>query len=461
MIRFVESRLGLDSWGRRALRKVFPDHWSFLIGEIALFCFIILVATGTFLALFYRPDAAVVTYEGPYEPLRGQEVSAAFDSVMRLSFEVRAGLVMRQIHHWAALVFVAATVVHMCRVFFTGAFRRPRELNWIVGFAMLMLALGLGFTGYSLPDDLLSGTGLRIGYSALISIPFAGPYIASLAFGGEFPTENVISRLFVLHVMLLPGLTIALLGAHLAILWRQKHTQFKGPGRSETNVVGKGLWPYQALLSLGVMALTAAVLALMGGLVQINPIWLYGPFDATTVSAPSQPDWYMGWLDGATRLFPPWEPTVLGVTIPSMFLPAVLLPGLFFTVVALWPFIERRLTKDVAEHHLLDSPRDEPGRTALGVAGLLFFTVLTLAGGNDLIALTLDVQVESMTRFFRLAMFVVPLVGGALALRICRQLRDSQEHPLGRSSGVVLRRTEQGGFEEVSERPSPVIPREG
>jgi ubiquinol-cytochrome c reductase cytochrome b subunit len=194
---------------------VFPDHWSFLLGEVALFCFIVLVATGVFLTLFFRPDAAPVVYQGAYEPLQGREMSAAYQSVLRLSFEVRAGLVMRQTHHWAALVFIAAITMHLLRVFFTSAFRRPRELNWLVGIGLLIFSIGMGVTGYSLPDDLLSGTGLRIAYSVMILIPFIGPYLGFLIFGGEFPTEGIISRLFVMHVMLLPALIIVL----ITIIW--------------------------------------------------------------------------------------------------------------------------------------------------------------------------------------------------------------------------------------------------
>ena len=449
MIEWLDDRLGAASWARTALRKVFPDHWSFLLGEIALFCFVILLTTGVFLTLFYRPDATPVTYLGPYEPLRGQEVSAAYESVMRLSFEVRAGMVMRQVHHWAALVFVASVVVHMARVFFTGAFRRPREVNWLVGIALLLLALGMGFTGYSLPDDLLSGTGLRILYSVIVSVPFLGPYLAFLIFGGEFPTEGVISRLFVLHVMLLPGLIIALIGAHLGLLWRQKHTQFPGAGRTEHNVVGKPFWPVQILKSTGLMLLTAAVLAVIGGVIQINPIWEYGPFDATTVSAPAQPDWYMGWLEGAIRLFPPFEPTIFGVTIPASFIPGVVLPGLFFTVLALWPFIEQRMSGDYSEHHLLDYPRDQPVRTAVGVAGILLAVILTLAGGNDVLALMFNISVESITWFFRIAVFLVPPAGGLVAYRIAGELGSSDLHPFKRRKGVVLRRNARGGFDET------------
>lgn len=450
MLKWIDERLGSASWARKSLRKIFPDHWSFLLGEVALFCFIVLLATGVYLTLFYRPDTAPVIYEGPYEPLRGQEMSAAYESVLRISYEVRAGLVMRQIHHWAALVFMASIVAHMIRVFFTGAFRKPREINWMVGVTLLVLGIGMGFSGYSLPDDLLSGTGLRIAYSAVISIPFIGPYLGFLVFGGEFPTEGIISRLFVLHVMLLPALIIGLIGVHLGILWRQKHTQFSGKGRTERNVVGKSFWPSQVFKSTGLMLLTGAVLALLGGLVQINAIWSYGPFDPSAVSAPSQPDWYVGWLEGAIRLFPSFEPSIFGVTIPSMFIPGVVIPGIGFTVMALWPFIEQRFTKDRDAHHLLDRPRDRPVRTAVGMGGILYVMLLTLAGGNDVLALTFNVPIEAMVWFLRVALFVVPVLGGLITYRVCAELQSTDAHPLRRRRGVRLRRNADGGFDEVT-----------
>ena len=448
MLTWIDERLGLADWARAGLRKIFPDHWSFLLGEVALFCLVVLVLTGVFLTLFYVPDATTVTYSGPWLPLRGQTVSAAYDSVMRLSFEVRAGLVMRQIHHWAALVFVAAIVVHLLRIFFTGAFRRPREINWLVGIGLLLLALAMGITGYSLPDDLLSGTGLRVIYSVVIAIPFIGPYLAFLVFGGEFPTSEIISRLFVFHVMLLPALLIGGVLLHLAILVRQKHSQYAVPGATEHNVVGRAFWPSQAFKSTGLAILIAAVLALMGGLVQINPVWTYGPFDATTVSSPSQPDWYVGWLDGALRLFPPLEITALGVTIPSPFIPGVLLPGIAFGVMTVWPFLEAWVTGDHAEHQILDSPRQRPLRTAFGVAGLLVFVILTLAGGNDVVALIFGVPVEAMTIILRVAIVVMPLLGFGLTYRISSELRDRRAGS-GDARMVRLRRTSAGGFEEV------------
>ena len=410
---WLDERTGAAGPMRLILRKVFPDHWSFLLGEVALFCFVILVATGTFLTFFFVPDAREHIYTGAYPPLQGAAVSGAFDSVMRLSFDVKAGLLMRQTHHWAALIFVGAIALHLCRIFFSGAFRKPRELNWLIGVTLALLAVGEGFTGYSLPDDLLSGTGLRITYSALLSIPFIGPWAASLLFGGEFPAPEVISRFFVIHVMLLPGLLILGVTIHVALVFLQKHTQWKGRREREDNVVGLPFWPAQTFRSAGLLFLTAAVVVLIGGLIQINPVWIYGPFRASAVSAPAQPDWYAGWLEGALRLGLPIEPVIFGITIPEPFVPGIVLPGLVVTAMLLWPFLEARLTHDHREHHLLDSWWDNPYRTATGAAFVALFLVATLAGGNDVIAVLLNVPVEGLTRSFQVAILVSPFSPGS------------------------------------------------
>jgi ubiquinol-cytochrome c reductase cytochrome b subunit len=452
MARWFDERTGIAGIVRIGLRKVFPDHWSFLLGEIALFTFVILVLTGTYLAFFYVPDTTPTQYTGPYAPLQGTDVSAAFDSVMRLSFEVRAGLVMRQIHHWTALVFVAAIVLHLSRVFFTGAFRRPRELNWLIGFTMLTLAMAMGFTGYSLPDDLLSGTGLRIAYSAALSIPFIGPWFAALFFGGEFPTADIISRLFVFHIFLLPAAMIGLITAHLAILVVQKHTQYKVSGATEANVLGRHFWPGQVFRSTGLFFLIAAVVSLLGGLVQINPVWLYGPFIPYAVSSPAQPDWYIGWLEGALRLAPAIEPTipVVNVTIPATFTAGVLIPGLLFTIVAIWPFIEARFTRDKREHHLLDWPWEAPRRSAFGAAILTFFGVLTLAGANDIISAQFDVPVENVTTLFRILLLGLPPLVWLLVYRLA--VDHAQAETIPRHAAVVtLHREPGGGFDEFEE----------
>jgi ubiquinol-cytochrome c reductase cytochrome b subunit len=425
-VKWLDDRLGATTFTRQALTKVFPDHWSFLLGEIALYCFVILLATGTFLAFFFVPSPNEVVYRGSYGPLRGVEVSEAFASVMRISFDVRAGLVIRQAHHWAALIFVGALVAHLSRLFFTGAFRRPRELNWIIGVTLLLLALVNGFSGYSLPDDLLSGTGLRIAYSIVLSVPLVGTWLAFLLFGGEFPAPDILSRLLVLHVYLIPLAMAGLITVHLAIVWRQKHTQFPGPGRTETNVVGSVLWPTYAARSIGLLFAIGALVAAMGGLLQINPIWIYGPFIPEAVSSPAQPDWYVGWLEGALRVFPAWEVQLFGFRIPNPFFPGVLLPTITFALLYAWPFLEARFTGDRAEHHLLDRPRDRPLRTAIGVGVLTFYAVLLLAGSNDILARFLGVPVTGVTAVLRALVFILPLVTALAAHRVMRALRATE-----------------------------------
>ncbi len=450
LVGWLDERTGLAGLARTTLRKVFPDHWSFLLGELALFCFVILLATGTFLTFFYVPSAAPTTYSGSYQPLQGGIVSQAYDSVVHLSLEVTAGLLMRQVHHWTAVVFVAVVVAHLARVFFTGAFRRPREINWLIGFGLLTFALAEGFTGYSLPDDLLSGTGARIAYSAAISIPFVGPYLASLVFGGEFPTAAFLPRFFVLHVMLLPALFAGAIAAHVGLVFLQKHTQFRLGRAREDNVVGRHFWPGQAFLSGGLFFLTAAVMAVLGGLVQINPVWAYGPFEAPLVSSPAQPDWYVGWLDGALRIFPPFEPVIFGITIPAAFIPGVVIPGVLFTLVAVWPFLERRLTGDRGVHNLLDWPWDLPLRAATGAAILSVFAILTLAGGNDVLAAYLDLPIEMLTWIFRGLVILGPVAIWLVVYLLARS-RTSRPEPDAAPppGGIALRRTATGGFEEA------------
>ena len=448
---WVDDRLGSASFFRKSMRKVFPDHWSFMLGEIAMYCFVILVGTGIFLSFFYVPDLKETVYRGPYHPLAGQDVSVAYRSVLRLSFEVRAGLVFRQIHHWAALVMVAAVAAHMARVFFTGAFRNPREVNWVLGVTLLLTTLFLGFTGYSLPDDLLSGAGLRIMYSIVLSVPIIGVWAAYLLFGGEYPAPDILHRLFVLHVMILPAILAGILAAHLALVWRQKHTHFPGNGRTETNIQGERMWPRYVFKSTGLFFVIAAVLSLLGGLLQINPVWLYGPYDTHIITGGAQPDWYFGWLEGALRLFPGWEIRAFGHQVAEPFFPGVLLPLIVFAGMYAWPWIERRITRDRAPHDLLNFPRDMPWRTAFGVAVLTFFAVLTVAGGNDLIASFFGVSVLGVTRFLRVTVLVLPPIAFAVTYWISRELKRFDLHPVRRATISSIERTVTGGYETEEE----------
>ncbi|HRW39608.1 MAG TPA: cytochrome b, partial [Aquihabitans sp.] len=374
---------------------------------------------------FFQASSEEVVYDGSYQPLQGTEMSAAYRSTVELSHDVRAGLLIRQMHHWAALIFLGAIVVHLCRIFFTGAFRAPREANWWIGLTMLVLGLANGFTGYSLPDDLLSGTGLRVAYSIATSIPLAGPWLASLFFGGPAVGDPTTGRLYIIHVLLVPGILLALVGVHLAIVWRQKHTQFPGKGRTEDNVVGTRMWPVYAMRSIALLLLVSGVIAALGGLVQINPVWLYGPYSPAAVSTAAQPDWYLGWTEGALRLMPSVSWHVFGHRVPEVFLPGVVLPGLTFALLYAWPLVERRLTGDHDLHHILDRPRDRPWRTTLGATVLAFYVVLMLAGAQDLWATLFGIPVLRVRDGFRLGVLVVPVLVGAITAKACVDLRGA------------------------------------
>ena len=450
---FVDERTGAAKWLKKNLTKVFPDHWSFLLGEIVLYSFIILLATGTFLTFWFDPSMKEVVYEGSYQPLQGVKMSAAYESALHISFDVRGGLLMRQMHHWAAIIFMAAMIIHMLRVFFTGAFRKPREFNWVIGVGLLTLGIVEGFLGYSLPDDLLSGTGIRIAEAIIQAIPVVGSYLAFFAFGGEFPGESFIPRIYTVHVLLLPGIFLALITAHLMLVWYQKHTQYPGPGRTEKNVVGYPLMPVYMAKAGGFFFVVFGVTAILGAIASINPIWLYGPYTPGQISAGSQPDFYMGWLDGLVRMAPPLETHAFGYTISwNILLPGLIIPGLVFTPMALWPWIERWITGDDREHHLLDRPRNAPTRTAIGAAVMMFMFVALLNGGNDLIATHFDSSINDIMWFARIGIVVLPIVTFFVTKRICLSLqradRDLVLH--GRETGRLVR-LPHGEFVEVHE----------
>jgi ubiquinol-cytochrome c reductase cytochrome b subunit len=423
-VRFVDQRTSAAPLLKKALRYAFPDHWSFLLGEVALYAFIVLVATGTYLALFFHPDLSDTVYRGSYAPLRGAVVSGAYNSAVALSFDVKAGLLMRQTHHWAADVFVAAIVIHLLRVFFTGAFRRPRELTYLIGLLMLFLALLEGYLGYSMVDDLLSGMGLVIGYGVALSIPFIGGNLALLIWGAPYPgTHSFESRMFIGHVFLFPAILAGLMGAHLALVALRHHTQFRGPRATERRLIGVPAFPGQAPRSLGLMVATAALLFGLGALVQINPIWLWGPYETWLGTNGAQPDWYLGWLIGALRLVPGFDVTIGGATvIPNPFWGGALFPLVVLGVLMTWPWLERRLTKDHGSHNLLDRPRDAPLRTGFGVGFLTWVVLVFFAGSSDRLFVFLGLSYVAQIWFWRFAVWIIPVLVGIVVTRWCRAL---------------------------------------
>ncbi|MGC2486749.1 MAG: cytochrome bc complex cytochrome b subunit [Acidimicrobiales bacterium] len=439
----LDDRLGVAKGGRTFMDKIFPDHWSFMLGEIALYSFVILLVTGVFLTLYYVPSSTLVIYHGPYLPLDGQRVTQAFESTVNLSFSVRGGLLMRQMHHWACDIFVGAIVVHMARVFFTGAFRKPRELNWTIGLTLLILTMANGFLGYSLPDDLVSGTGIRIAYSILLSIPFVGTYLAFWVFGGNFPGSATIPRFFILHVLIIPLLILGLVGAHLFLLVRQKHTQFPGEGRTENNVVGSPMFPVFMAKTTGFLFIVGGFIALISAFFQINPIWQFGQYEASRISYAVQPDMYMAFLDGALRIFPSWEFTAWGHTWPlEVFIPAVLFPGILFNIAYAWPFIERKITGDDLMHNLLDRPRDRPKRTAFGAAVLVLVAMLFIASATDVIAKFFDISLNTVLWAMRILVIVTPIIAYPITYKICKELQGVKRAGKRKTPNVVTRSDE-------------------
>ncbi|MEU8887870.1 cytochrome bc complex cytochrome b subunit [Streptomyces sp. NPDC048442] len=447
---WADGRLGLYPLAKANMRKIFPDHWSFMFGEICLYSFLIIILTGVYLTLFFEPSSAEVVYDGVYTPLHGIRMTRAFESTVDISMEVRGGLLIRQIHHWAALVFVAAMLVHMMRVFFTGAFRKPRELNWMLGWTLLFLSLVTGLTGYSLPDDLLSGTGLRFAQGAILSVPVVGTYLAFFLFGGEFPGDDIIARLYPIHILLLPGIMLGLVVAHLILVFYHKHTQFAGPGRTEKNVVGAPFLPIYIAKAGGFFFLVFGVLAIMSAVASINPVWAIGPYRPDLVGTGAQPDWYLGFSEGLIRVMPSWEISAWGHTLQlGVFIPFTLFP-LIMLAIGVYPFIEAWVTGDKREHHIAQRPRNAPTRTGLGVAWLSLYAVLLVGGGNDLWATHFHLSINSITWFVRIGSFVVPVLAFVLTRRICQglQLRDSEKALHGRESGII-KRLPHGEFVEI------------
>jgi ubiquinol-cytochrome c reductase cytochrome b subunit len=424
VVRFLDERTGGAPFIRKALRYVFPDHWSFLLGEVALYAFIVLVGTGIYLTLFFKASLAPVHYQGAYAPLHGREMSEAYRSAVDLSLRVKAGLLIRQTHHWAADFFVGAIVLHLLRIFFTGAFRKPRDLTYYIGLSMLIFALLEGYLGYSIVDDLMSGMGLAIGYAVLMSIPFVGANLAQLVWGGPFPgSPDFESRMYIAHVLILPMLIAALIAVHLTLVASRHHTQFPGRRKTEKKVVGVPTFPGQAPRSLGLAFAVAAVLFLMGGLIQINPIWQWGPYDISQATNGAQPDWYLGWLIGALRLMPAFDVTIGHYTVvPNPFWGGAAFPLLVFLVLFAWPALERRATGDHGFHNLLDRPRDAPWRTAIGVAFFTWILIVFVAGAADRLLVLFNLSYQGQIWAYRVLVWVLPVVALFVTRLICNEL---------------------------------------
>ncbi len=399
----------------------------------------------------YDASGETVTYTGGYALLRGTAMSRAFASTLHLSLDVPGGLLVRQAHHWAALVLPASVLIQLAGAFFTGAHRRPRHWVWVLTVGSFLLVLVCGWSGYGLPDDNLSGTGLRIVEGTTLALPFVGTWLTSALFGGEFP-GRIIEHLYRIH-LLAPAALVLVVAIKLRLAWRLGPVQLPGRGRSAQKVVGLPVWPQAVVRVAGLFFIAAGVVTLMAGTLTVSPVWLYGPSSSANAYAGSQPDWYTAFLDGALRLVPPgWELFFWGRTWTL----AVLVPlgaiGVFFSLLIMWPYLEGRLTHDRSNHEVLERPRDNPTRTGIGAAGATFYGGLWLAGSADLLATQFVVSFEAVIWVLRVVVVLGPIVAFITARSACGTLRaienERQQH--GAESGQLVRLA-GGGYVELHE----------
>jgi ubiquinol-cytochrome c reductase cytochrome b subunit len=425
----------------RVYRWLFPDKWSRTLGEFILACLGVLVVTGILLTFWYEPSVDPVVYAGTYAALRGVTVSEAFNSMLRISFDIPSGLLIRQAHHWASLLLNAAVLGLLARMFFGGLFRGARRVPWFGAVGLMILSLAGGFTGYNLPDDMLSGSSMAIASGVVQSIPVIGSGLEVLAFGGGFPGDFVV-KLYWIHILPVP---LAILGL-LILIVRQAKQHVGASGRKAS----KRRTAAELLQSAGTILIGTSTLLVLGATAQISPIWVQGPSDPARAGNGSQPDWYLGFMDGGLRIFPNWEPTVFGYTLSlAVLVPGLVIPGILFTLLIAVPFLHKRFgragTPDKPER-----PRHAVTRTALGVAWLLLYGVLTAAAAGDIIAVQFHLAVEHVVWFFRIAALVGPVIGyfstKAILVGLVETDKERQEH--GIETGILVRHP-TGRYEEL------------
>ena len=442
------QRFRLATAVRQRFDQVFPTHWSSLLAQVAVGSFIVLVLSGIYLEFFFDPSMADTVYNGPYENLHGVGMTHAFQSTLAITFEHRGGLFIRQLHNWASSLFIASLLASLVVKFFIGAFRKPRHTVWMVSVGLLFVAVMGAFTGLLLPDDMLSGTSLRMTSGYILSIPVVGTWLHWMVFGGEFPGTQVLPLMHVAH-LLIPVAIVGLFVLRARLLRKHGYPQAAGEGRTETNVVGLRGRAY-AIRSAAMYAVTIGVLGVMAAVFQVNPVWQYGPADPADVSAGSTSPWFFGWVDGAVRLMPAWEIHLGNYTIPPWFWPSMVFLPLSFIAFAVYPLVEARFTRDTAEHHLVQRPRDVPVRTSLGMLVATFYACLQLAAATDVIAFTFNLSADAVYWGARIAIFVLPGCAYWVTYRICLGLQRSDRTVLehGVETGNI-RRMPNGAFIEV------------
>jgi len=380
VFKWFDERLELRKFKEKFLSKTFPTHPTFLLGETALFSFITLVVTGIFLGFLYEPSTTMVS-------LFGAMVPAAYASVVRLDL-LPMGLIIRRIHHWSAMIMIAAILAHLLRIYFTASYRKPREINWLVGLSLWGMAMVAAFTGYLLPYSQFSVTATSIAYYMAKSVPWVGEWISRFLFAGDFPSDGTVPRFFFMHVMLIPAVLVGLIGLHMLILIKQKHTEPQSNrNRSESQggrrLIGIPIWPEQTVISLSFYLFLLFVVVMMATYIPLNPIETYGPPSPGTPVM--RPDWYFLVVYGFLKLVPGnISFSILGGKITPETIGGVIFPAFTFVVYALIPFIDG--SKE--PQHYMENPLHRPFMTSLGIGGIVFLCMMVVAGYIDVLHIT-------------------------------------------------------------------------
>ncbi len=387
IFKWFDERLELGKFKEKFLSKTFPTHPTFLLGETALFSFIVLVATGVFLGFLYEPSTTMVS-------LFGAMVPAAYASVVRIDL-LPMGLIVRRIHHWSAMIMIAAILAHLLRVYFTASYRKPREINWLVGLGLWGIAMVAAFTGYLLPYSQFSVTATSIAYYVSKSAPWVGEWISRLLFAGDFPSDGTVPRFFFMHVMLIPIVLIGLISLHMLLLVKQKHTEPRSnrdrkEAQGGRRLIGVPIWPEQGLISLSFFFFLLFVVVIMATYIPLNPIETYGP--PTPGTPVMRPDWYFLIVYGFLKLVPgDLSFSIFGGKITPETIGGVIFPASTFIVYALIPFLDR--SKE--PRHYMENPLHRPFMTSLGIGGIVFMCTMVVAGYIDVLHITPRVMTVS------------------------------------------------------------------
>jgi cytochrome b-561 len=375
-----QDRLDLPKFSEKFLQKAFPAHPTFLFGEMALFSFVLLVVTGLILGMEYEPSVRLVD-------LFGEKVPAAYASIVRIDLAL-FGQIVRNAHHWAAQLMIASLMAHLLRVYFTGAYRNPREINWLIGLILMLVTFMAAFTGYLLPYSEFSVTATSIGFFMAKSAPWIGDLAARLLFGGEFPSDQTIPRFFFYHVMVIPLVIAVLIGAHMVLLVQQKHTEPLAHRRAPESeggrkLIGIPLWPHQVLFSLTFFFILSGLIILVSTYIPINPVEQFGPPQPGTPQM--RPEWYFLVIYGMLKLIPgTLDFSFLGAHIIQETVGGILFPTLIIAVLALLPWLDRSPSRV----HYMANPLHRPWTTGLGLTGLTFFGLLGIAGYIDIFGIS-------------------------------------------------------------------------